>query len=261
MSVKRIALGPWIGELGWMISAWVPAMRMYARHYADHHYVMVVPEGTQALVRDITDEIVTISPYGKPDRWLNDFKEPQPMPEVKADKWVLPSQSNCAPPKSGYYDYRRFYSGKLRNPPRVVIHARGLRRNKSAVRNWELARYVELLAALGNPPAASIGSLAGAYHVPGTVDMRSDDIAMAMYAVCNCKVCLGPSSGPMHLASVCECPHIVWTDAKYQKSIGGTNRDRYERIWNHKNTPVSVIDKYGWQPPVSAVAKVAARYL
>ena len=75
------------------------------------------------------------------------------------------------------------------------------------------------------------------------------------------EVCIGVSSGPMHLASLCLCKHVVWTDLKHQKAINGTNKDRYKTIWNPFQTKVKVIDKYGWLPPVDEIYKAVRKML
>jgi hypothetical protein len=65
---------------------------------------------------------------------------------------------------------------------------------------------------------------------------------------------VGCSSGPLHLSSHCRTPHILWTDSKYQKAVGGTNKQRYKKIWNPFQTRCIVIDT-GWNPSVKEVKK------
>ena len=103
---------------------------------------------------------------------------------------------------------------------------------------------------------ASIGTPEEATHIPHTKDLRGislKDLALYMnYAI----LTIGPSSGPMHFATLCSCPHIVWTDKRVW-NLGmnrkGTNRERYQKYWNPFNTPCSVIDHEGWQPTVQTI--------
>jgi len=78
----------------------------------------------------------------------------------------------------------------------------------------------------------------------------------------NAKVIVGESSGPLHLASLCACPQVVITHAIKEDSLDGKrNRDRYETLWNPFRTPVTVLDRWGWNPKVGAVAEAVERYL
>jgi ADP-heptose:LPS heptosyltransferase len=67
---------------------------------------------------------------------------------------------------------------------------------------------------------------------------------------------IGPSSGPMHLASLCGTPHIVWTDDKVWPAAKMNNRTRYEKAWNPLRTPCKVLDANGWDPSVETVASL-----
>jgi ADP-heptose:LPS heptosyltransferase len=99
----------------------------------------------------------------------------------------------------------------------------------------------------------SIGSQAGASHVSKTGDLRDIPMILLCQQMVHAKAVVGPSSGPMHLASFCGTPHVVWTTSEYRKAIKGTNKERYERIWNPLKTRCTVIDKWEWQPPIEAV--------
>jgi hypothetical protein len=260
--MKTVALGPWRGELGWMVAVWVPCMRWYAKTHDRTRIVSVVPIGTEPLVQDFSDEVVKISMKGKPDRWLCDGKKSKPMKNIVADKWYIPDCSKYDP---WGRIWRNYADGRKRTYD-VCIHARAIHRHKSANRNWPKEHYdllvQKLRAAHPDISIASIGSPDGAMHIDGTKDMRNQSIHFAIFALSQSRLCLGPSSGPMHLAAHCGTPHLVWTENKRQKSIGNlTNRDRYERLWNPLRTPVKVIDKFGWQPPVDYIHSKAENFL
>jgi hypothetical protein len=261
--MKTVALGPWMGELGWYISTWVPAMRWYARTYTIYTIKVVVPTGLEFLVNDFAGKVISITPEGKPDRWLVGGKKTKPVKDVPADSWVIPDYKV-------YGKWRKIwrnYSQGLPNRFDVCIHARIISNNNTSNRNWSFEKYKELVALIkDNSPdcrIASIGSFSGATFIPGTEDGRSNDIYFAVSCLAGAKLCLGPSSGPMHLASHCATPHLVWTDNKVKHPYGVpfTNRERYERLWNPLNTPVKVVDKFGWQPPVQYIFEKARKFL
>ena len=94
--MRTIALGPWVGEFGWMVSTWAPAMRAYAHKYPENRYVAVVPPGTQELVADFCDIAHINDPVGKADRWLTDGKLASHVAIDEAiDAWVIPSRPIC----------------------------------------------------------------------------------------------------------------------------------------------------------------------
>jgi hypothetical protein len=52
----------------------------------------------------------------------------------------------------------------------------------------------------------------------------------------NADIVIGPSSGPMHLASLCGAPHVTWTDK-------ASTKRRYLGGWNPHKTPCIVLDQ------------------
>lgn len=260
--MKTVAFGPWEGELGWMIASWVPAVRHWAKSQVQSKTILIVPNGTEALVQDFADDIVVFTPTGKPDRWKSKGSTTKISVAVKADKWYIPDWKTYGHRKRVWHNYST--GNKVYD---VCIHARAITRFNSGDRNWPVKRYEELVERLlkqyPDLKIASIGHPQGAHHIRGTSDARSTCISIAICAISMCKVVAGPSSGPMHLASHCAVPHLVWTDAKIKHPYGVpfTNRQRYEKLWNPFNTPVKVIDKFGWQPPVDYVYEKMVKFL
>jgi hypothetical protein len=58
----------------------------------------------------------------------------------------------------------------------------------------------------------------------------------------NTKCIFGPSSGPIHLSSLCGCPHVVWGDQS--KSL-----NRHYTNWNPLGTKVLFLDRFLYHPP------------
>jgi ADP-heptose:LPS heptosyltransferase len=142
----------------------------------------------------------------------------------------------------------------------ILIHAR----NPIGKRPWHAYQpmnWVALIDLLGHEglSVAAIGT--EAMRPAGADDMRNIPLERLMNLMASCKIVAGPSSGPMHLASLCGAFHIVWTDKQWYSAIRANNKARYLNIWNPLNTPCRVIDGYGWQPPPRVVADTVKEVL
>lgn len=86
------------------------------------------------------------------------------------------------------------------------------------------------------------------------------DAAIAVLS--RCRLAAGGSTGGLHLASLCECPHYVWGDGDAQRwtDWGMSNRQRYETLWNPLGTPAHY-DALGWRPSVQQAAEGIERAL
>jgi hypothetical protein len=79
-------------------------------------------------------------------------------------------------------------------------------------------------------------------HVEGTIDFREVPLVELCGALSLAKLAIGPSSGTLHLASLCGTPHVSW----YGRPVA--SMDRYLSYWNPFGTPVTFLD--GSYPPV-----------
>ena len=96
--------------------------------------------------------------------------------------------------------------------------------------NWELNKWEVLKNLLGGR-IACIGTKEESICIPGTEDLRGKELSKTISVLSSSKCAFGPSSGPMHLASLCGTPHVVWSlDA---------NKARYEENWNPLKTRTS----------------------
>ena len=140
---------------------------------------------------------------------------------------------------------------KFGNPARVpdvfplVIHARArpdkVKTNGDNYPQKEWEELLRLLAAAGLSKVAAVG-LRNASIVPvGAVDHRGHELQPTMDLMAAATIVVGPSSGPMHLASLCGTPHMVWATDRHQSAIMLRNRERYVQYWNPIKTPVKVL--------------------
>jgi len=126
--------------------------------------------------------------------------------------------------------------------------------------NYPLEKWNEVLAmlrALGYERIAAIGTKAQALAPEGTEDLRGIDLGSVMNVMASSRLVIGPSSGPMHLASLCKVPHVVWARDRHQSAVQTRNKERYEDYWNPHRTKVRVIS-HGDKEVVDANAIVEA---
>lgn len=128
----------------------------------------------------------------------------------------------------------------------VLVHARHKQSRDPyySVYNWSQEKWDEFCLGLlcQGVTVGAVGLKSEALHPRQTIDMRSIQLSNLMDAMAAARLVVGPSSGPLHLASLCGAEHVVWTGKKYSTTIQGTNRDRYERKWNPLNTKCYVYD-------------------
>ena len=246
---KRIGVfGPDVGvEFGWLLVKVIPKIRHMALNF-DETYVITS-----------TDRLPFYKDFAKPyTEMAKTLKQNMCGFRRTRITYVHPTQEFCCgPAKSLFYKYG---SDSKSAGECIVIHMR----KKGDGREWDNKTWNVFLKGLKKTtdlPIFSIGTQIHGY---------SDDVygcyAPSDSALCflsDAKLCIGPSSGPMHLASLCGCPHIVWTDSKKWNLGGkkGTNRERYEIAWNPFKTEAIVIDQYGWKPNPDIVLDEVKKFL
>jgi len=264
--MKKLLAGPDTAlEFGWNLTTWIPAIRKRSRNYGKT--VIVCRTGNDYLYEDFADKIHHYDKKGDSDRWLLNGKVTHMPDKIKRKypdaKVIEPRRNVCMMWPREYVMYGTAPSPTNRYGYKVVFHARHMKKYRQSKLNFPPARYEKVMKLLGVDPkhCASIGTKSGAYHVKGTVDLRDRSLQELCNTLIIAKVCVGTSSGPMHLASLCGCPHVVITGNEYLKIIKGTNRNRYKRLWNPFNTPCKVLDKHKWNPPVEKVVKAIRRII
>lgn len=141
----------------------------------------------------------------------------------------------------------------------TVFHARN--RSYRPDRNWPEADWKALAKwVLGRGIASRIvcvGTREGAAPVDGCIDMRGSPLEVQMDIAASAHCTIGPSSGWMHLASLCGCPHLTWVGGKEHVYV----RRRYVDRWNPLRTRVAVIPERTWQPSFETVSAAIASFL
>ena len=221
--------GPWVGEFGWELFGWQGVIRALAPQY-DKVTIYGRP-GNQYLYEDFMDEYIEHIPeYNEPNMWMNKkckFTLPKHHKNVC---WIKPQQLTGIDnaPEQIIQPYGQ--QGTNRNIE-LIYHARDISKYGSDYINWSKDNWEKLLERYSN--VICIGTKEGSLYAGGE-DMRGASLKETCDLLSQSKVLVGPSSGPMHLGSLCRTPHVVWSG--YIRS-----KDRYETIWNPLGTPVKTM--------------------
>src|SRR5437773_4979379 len=81
-----------------------------------------------------------------------------------------------------------------------------------------------------------IGHPEHSFALDGCDDLRSRDLSETRTALQSIKLLAGGSSAPMHLASLCGVPIVVWRTVRDTEFC-----DRYLEFWNPHKTPVYIV--------------------
>lgn len=254
---KNIIAGPWLGEFGWELMRWQGIFRKLSMD--GWNVYMIARDGHQELYKDYVKQFIPAESFGfntkgETDGWRINNEVPSLTMDQRnticpGAKYV--SAAVCMQiSKQEFIKYEPEYKLGAYD---ILIHARSTNKVETKYRNWSEENWNTLCGKL-NLDTAFIGSEYGAYaNCDYGDDLRGLDLKRLITIMCNSKLIIGPSSGPMHLASLCGTPHVYWTDTKYWGSCGGTNRYRYEVSWNPLGTKSFGIDQFNWQPPVDVV--------
>lgn len=252
--MKTLTAGPWVGEFGWELFCWQASLRAIAKDY-DNVIVCARP-GHEALYSDFCTEYIPFSADVNLCSGRRNFLRSKKDPFA-----CIKSTAHISCKKLG--EPREFIKFGHANPELkfdIVMHARRIQSPKSVrhaekkmasklSRNWDLDKWNDLAARLLNEGlrVCSVGAETAAYHVQGSEKFLGVPLSKLVDLFASSKLAIGPSSGPMHLASLCGCPHFVWT-AK-------CNIKRYNHLWNPLNTPVQLLVDETWNPSVNDVFK------
>lgn len=257
----KLLVGPWLGEFGWELMVWVPHVRTLPGEK-----IVVCQLGHDFLYKDFCKVFEFYDTHTPGDMWYpKRFPTLKPhMPKelkVKYPEYKIytPGKTSCLSTSRLYAPYGN-YSKKKRYD--IVIHARAESKYGQSLRNWPVRKYEKLLKNLRRDKDLSVCSIGTkAYHIPGTEDKRFCMLSELADILTSSKVTVGPSSGPMHFASLCHCPHVVITSNKHEKGVRSTNRKRYKSGWNPFDTACVILDRHNWQPPVSEVERAVRKFI
>ncbi len=248
--------GPWVGEFGWELCWWNPMIRFLAQTF--EHVIVAAPESSRYLYEFAT-EFIPLKTEGwrfaegrlltKVPRVCNGSKTLNPaalweelgLQECDAlrtreatltpKKWRVLAPSVSSPFVA---DVLCAFRPEKRIEDRVV-----------AGKDYAIekcAEVVELLLKAG----LQVGCYGGRdnYWFEGSIDLRGLPLELQCAALSAAKCAVGPSSAPLHLASLSQCPHVTWSGISEDVAI------RYEAHWNPFQTPacfITTADPTPWE--------------
>lgn len=260
--MKRLFAGPFVGEFGWELFCWQGILRDISKNY-DHIHIVCMP-GKEVLYQDFATTIEIWSPETYiPDGPFNTgITKDYPMPTYDCD-YIGPNtkltqyHSHNGTYQPNVNQQYVIFGNKVDIKYDIVLHARSTDKVGTENRNWPEEYWNELVLKikLKYPTIriASIGTKQAALHINNTTDLRDISLNELTDILYSSKLCIGPSSGPMHLASLCKTPHLVWSPE--------INRIRYNTAWNPHNTTVEFLLAENWIPSVQEVENLIIKML
>jgi hypothetical protein len=239
--------GPWVGEFGWELCWWNPMVRSMAENF--EHVIVAAPESSRYLYEFATEFIPL-----KTEGWR--FAEGKLLTKVprvcNGSKTLGPTAlweelglQECDALRTGEATLTpkkwRVMAPSVPFPPvaDVLCAFRPEKRIEDRVvpgKDYSIekcAEVVELLLREGLQVACYGGR--DNYFFEGTIDLRGLPLDVQCAALSAAKCAVGPSSAPLHLASLSQCPHVTWSRISEDVAI------RYEMHWNPFQTPACFI--------------------
>lgn len=239
-----------MGEFGHELFAWQGFLRFLAHQGKHDRFTVGCRSGHNYLYEDFATDFINYDPESKQtnmwmcDHWIYNYPEGYDL--------VIKPQ-DCCKFKREFIKYGK--KGKIGYD--ILIHARSTDKYNTGYRNWGNSQWDEFVNEYLDMTIASIGTHDDALHIDNTDDMRGLPLDQLCDLMADSNVLVGPSSGPIHLGSLCGIPHVTWSPVQRDGIM--SNKERYETEWNPHDTPVTFLD-IGWDPSVKAVVEAVRRY-
>lgn len=250
---KVLYAGPWNGEFGWELCSWNPVVRHKAKDF-ERVIVETVP-GSEYLY-EFADEIIINPRAGDFDMYSGRSKNPATEPEKD---WLVVSPGHHWKRGGGQAEFRalkhairdnktipdkewRTYGAESPHHVADIMCAfRGpktFKGRKFPEKQYPDAKCDELVRRLMDA-GFTVACYGGEdnYYVEGAIDYRGKPLEELCGALTTAKCSVGPSSGTIHLASLCKTPHVTW----YGR-VNASSRNRYKTTWNPFETPCTFLD-------------------
>lgn len=263
MNRRVLLVAPYVGEFGWELMNWHGHIRHIARSGRFDRVIVAAPADRRALYA--ADETVEVHPVELPD-----------LPGIASEDHRITIEGGRVPVE--------FIRGLLVNSLQNVESECGLNIGAADFmipqlngHLWPTTPHEQCFSDLRIPGPATIDvvliprrrdsalernqpetwwdELAGKLTARGLrVERYVDGLSSAIAQLSRARLSIGASTGGLHLASLCRCPHYVWGCDSSQRWTGlrMSNRQRYETFWNPLGTPV-IYDGVGWRPSLDHV--------
>lgn len=242
MEDRKIATfyaGPYVGEFGWELCWWNPLVRYHAEQY--DHVIIAAPHGSRYLY-EFADEFIPLDAIGV-SYCDGNLKDDPPI--VIADQTLSPKTEFAKHPNEPdrISTQRKWRLLAPPNPTQIADVLCSFRppkivKNRAVPGKEYPIKKCQQIVDFIRKHDLSVACFGGFdnYCPQGAIDLRGQPLEGQCSALAGAKCAIGPSSGTMHLASLCGCPHVTWI-----ASIHHTLKKRYQKLWNPFNTPVKFI--------------------
>jgi len=254
---KVLLAGPWVGELGWELFCWQGYIRTLSKEYKKT--IVVSKAGHEFLYKDFCDEfhVIDLPLDSKFDSWscygLDDNTILSKIIGIEYDVRFPSDNIGFSMNHDGTaYVFNNNYSNQtfikyesdiLQEKFDVIIHPRN--RTVGGERNWSEDSWQKLVDLLLKDYSVAMIGNHETFNIKNAIDFRNIPMESTVSLISRSRLVVGPSSGPMHLASLCGTPHLVWSTQ--------FNFLRYTKHWNPFNTPVYFYSKDDWNPSVDFI--------
>jgi len=268
---RTLLVGPWYGEFGFEIALWAPHAR--ARSRAFDRTIVACEEGHRALYDDFTTDFINapIPPevvvrdceFGHATSALG-TRAPKVEPPrlAECDEWLHPhrlrevlvwnhEQLMHIPGLWQPKEWRPRFMGSWNT---VVIHARSP--FKQPIKSWPLEKWKVIVDRLHTSGRAQVvvacGTSEGAFHVERCASLHDTSVADLSSQLRVARLMIGPSSGPLALASHHGVPCVWWANRDQPAEQLYATEGKVGACWNPKGvTHFRAADT--WDPSVDEV--------
>jgi hypothetical protein len=229
--MKTLFAGPFEGEFGYELFEWQGKIRRLSKNY--DKTIICSRKGHELLYQDFCHEFIPIeSPYDgcsefnnpnsvtnadsiikNNDLCVDDVVTPHQLGSVKYNKKKRRKKFDLSK-----QDFVKYGIKKEDLNYDFVVHARAFKGNKGK-RNWDQDKWNELISFFKDKKVCSIGITGVAYYIENTENKLDISIKKLSNILASSKFIVGPSSGPMHLATLCGCKQVVWSSMKNYEDV------------------------------------------
>lgn len=241
MELKTLFAGPFIGEFGIELFWYQGHIRKIARNY-DRVIVSSRPD-MEYLYRDFYDVFIPYDPGShNADGYecIDNYDIPKLHEKYDFTKLIriLDLKSYLKELKNEEQEFVS-YGEKKEKIADICICVRNFKKGaKTKIqRNWDprnAEEFVRSLLDLGYS-VACLGLSENSEYIENTINYMDLPLEDTANILRSSKLIIGPSSGLMHFASLCECPQFVWGEKHLRK--------RYEKEWNPLKTNIYYVER------------------
>lgn len=249
--MKNLWAGPMVGEFGWSLFCWQGILRHMAKKY-NKVYVAGRP-GHDVIYEDFAEYIPLdgigdeTSGMRNRDYIYNNEHENYPVHDVILPETYLTHYNPRNENNSRFLNTKQEFIkyGKAKYQVEILIHARETSKWGSGYRNWNRQKWDKLTEKLKGHKLTAIGKSSQVYIPKGCMDYTDINLRSLTNVMASAKLIIGPSSGPMHLAALCDLPRVTWGIPELEKT--------YKYHWNPFKVSVNYICSKNWDPSVNNV--------